>query len=326
MESVSDNNFNNSFNEDLSKEDEEINNHNHNNNELKQLDRSENLENSSTNFAKSDYMSNQGDTPHQPTHVDYVEHETSNMNEEQEHQQEHSEEARNEENEQERRRIDLESGEPAAFDVSSRHSMGNTSHENPSPARSAQNRSRPISPISARGTSPQPATARGGAGTNRSKTNMSTSRSIAQSLYVNDLKYIGPQILVGKPDPTLKSPFETKFQNMFKKKIRETNTNSKSMDEALSEYRRTKDKNTLGSTSHFFSNDLKFSGDQFKVGKFDPKAVTECERKFQKKFETTRKALAADPAKAPPKVLSFQELKEIHTAISVEHHTYRLKK
>jgi hypothetical protein len=357
MESISDNNFNNSSNEDFSKDDDDevaVANTNKNNELIKQLDRSENLENSSNNFAKSsDYIGNlnqetsEQHQPHQPTHIDYVENDTASMNEEQqqdEHQQRHEEEeaaARAGEEESPR---DAESGEPTAFDVSSRHSFSNTGNTENNPAvlnrnnsgtnsranKNVRSSSRPVSPISARGTSPQPATARGGgASTNRShKTNMSTARSLAQSLYVNDLKYFGSQVVVGKPDPTLKSPFEAKFQNMFKKKIRKTNNaSSKSMDDAFSEYKRTKDKTTLGNAqTHFFSNDMKYSGDQFKVGKVDSKAVPECEKRFQKKFEATRKALTVDPAKAPPKVLSFNELNEIHTAISMEHTSYRMKK
>lgn len=163
-----------------------------------------------------------------------------------------------------------------------------------------------------------------GASTNRSTTSIRQLDPYLSS--INDMKYIGDQFVVGKTDPTLLSSFEQRFQRVYKPKLKESTNGlatSRSMDQSFNEFLRTKDKNTL-SNPHFHSNDMKYTGDQFKVGKLDPKAVHPFEKKFQEKYKAKLKVLS--PQTSPIKPLGFNELKEMHDTLSVEHQSYRLKK
>ena len=196
--------------------------------------------------------------------------------------------------------------------------------------------SRTATPIHVNPTSPRASVHSGrltqrGQSTNRSQTNLSTVRSLDRYLTtINDLKYMGDQFVVGKLDPTLKTPFEVRFQNMYKKKFPKTSDNmdtARSQDQnfTLSEYRRTKDLKSLANPL-LHTNDLKYTGDQFKVGKLDPKQQHPFEKRFQKKFQQKLKILSADPESGPKKVLCFEELKEIHNTLKTDHTFYRIKK
>jgi hypothetical protein len=174
---------------------------------------------------------------------------------------------------------------------------------------------------------------KGGHNTNRSNTNLSTIRTRDPYLTtINDMKYIGDQVVVGKFDPNLKSNFEEKFQKRFTGKLQKSQSSlatSRSLDieNSLKEFKRTKDIKTLADPN-FLANELKFTGDQFKVGKLDPKMQTPFERKFQKQFEKRLKILAGDSSSDDTKKqpIKFEDLKEMHNALSVEHTSYRVKK
>jgi hypothetical protein len=334
-----------------------------NHNELKQLsedrDSRENLfEHSSNNFGEQESSNNNYNTvnsnrniqqsDHQPTHADYIEHEPTSDNEEAKMSDDEQPRSPQRLDDQERldrsandeqRRFDQEqpNGSQLQLERSSRlnGSSNNLNTSRQSPAPMVRN-SRPSSkqqPGSAGPGSPlMSQRGRGGGdgdGTSRSK--MSTSRSLSHTLFaqhqhVNDTKYLGAQLMVGKPDPTLKSPFETKFMKMYEKKIPAPNTSEMSTEDMLSQFKRKRDPTLLANKMHYLSNELKFSGDQFKVGKPDTKAVPEFEKKFQKRFEKTKKALMVDLNTAPSKTMSYKELQAIHTAVSVDNSTYRKKK
>lgn len=137
---------------------------------------------------------------------------------------------------------------------------------------------------------------------------------------VNDLKYVGDQFIVGKINPSLKPPHEVRFEKMYEarlKKLRSSSSGKVNVLNTLSDYKRTRDPKVFDQqTKLFLTNDLKTSGDQFKVGKIDPKQQSVCEILFQKKFASSLKKLHSNPNR-PIVPLKFEELKDIHNKLAI---------
>lgn len=155
----------------------------------------------------------------------------------------------------------------------------------------------------------------------RSKSNLSFISTLDPYLKsVNDLKYIGDQFKVGKLDPTLKQPHEIRFEKMFQsrlKKLTQPCTPRYSVNEQLlSEFKRTNDPK-LQVDPHFnMTNELKYTGSQFKVGKLDTKIQSPFEKRFQEKFKSHLKVLQTSSNKVPT-TLSYADLKEIQAKLAL---------
>lgn len=145
---------------------------------------------------------------------------------------------------------------------------------------------------------------------------------------VNDFKYMGDQFKVGKIDPALKASHEIRFQKMWKPRLEKlTNSSSSTSMSALlstprkdidvvKDYKRTKNDALL--STGFNLNDFKFTGNQFRVGKIDPKLQTTTEKRFQSAYRKRLEKLMPnweDVKQVKP--LNYQELKEIHNQLAV---------
>lgn len=150
--------------------------------------------------------------------------------------------------------------------------------------------------------------AMGSGGTTRSLTSSSINSYLTS---VNDLKYIGEQFLVGKVNPNQKSLTEARFQKMWESKLKKLKStpNLFSMSTA-----------SLHAASGLFNtNDVRHTGNQFKVGKVDPKLVPTCEQRFQKMFKSRLRVLKPDWEQIQTqKPLAFEDLKEMHNRLSVK--------
>ncbi len=155
----------------------------------------------------------------------------------------------------------------------------------------------------------------------RSKTNLSFISSLDPYLKsVNDLKYIGDQFKVGKLDPSLKQPHEIRFEKMFQsrlKKLTQPCSPRYSVNEQLiSEFKRTNDPK-LQVDPHFnLTNELKYTGSQFKVGKLDSKLQSPFEKRFQERFKSHLKVLQTSNNKVPT-TLSYADLKELQAKLAL---------
>lgn len=142
---------------------------------------------------------------------------------------------------------------------------------------------------------------------------------------VNDFKYMGDQFKMGKFDPNSKPSHEVRFQKMWKTKLDKLTSSTSNLAiysprkdiDVVKAYNRTKNDQLL---SHAFNlNDFKYTGNQFKVGKFDPKMQTTTEKRFQnlycKRLEKLKPNLA-ELQKIKP--LNYQDLKEIHSQLAVK--------
>lgn len=161
--------------------------------------------------------------------------------------------------------------------------------------------------------------------TRRSYSNLSNVTLIDPYLTsINDLKYLGDQFVVGKMNPNLKQPHEERFQKMFqaraKKLMPKNNLTSSSLNRFdLSDFKRTKDPKTLPSDltlKYSLTNDMKYIGEQFKVGKLT-KDVSPFERKFQEKFKNQLKYLMPSQSKLPMRPLNFDQLREVHNSLAL---------
>lgn len=145
---------------------------------------------------------------------------------------------------------------------------------------------------------------------------------------VNDFKYMGDQFKVGKIDPARKANHEIRFQKMWKPRLEKltNSTSSTSMSALLStprkdidvvkDYKRTKNDALL--STGFNLNDFKFTGNQFRVGKIDPKLQTTTEKRFQSAYRKRLEKLMPnweDIKQVKP--LNYQELKELHNQLAV---------
>jgi hypothetical protein len=145
---------------------------------------------------------------------------------------------------------------------------------------------------------------------------------------INDFKYIGQQFVVGKPDPKKVAPHESKFQKKWQNYLKKLNSSSdvnqtmtfssstiKPSPGIVRDYILTKDERYL--SNKFHTNDFKHTGDQFKVGKVDPKIKSPIESKFQKLFKSKLERLAPrwDEIRAV-RPLSHQDLRELHKSIT----------
>jgi len=90
-------------------------------------------------------------------------------------------------------------------------------------------------------------------------------------------------------------------------------TNSKNLLQTFNQFRISKDMGLFDKTeAKFLTNDFKYTGDQFKVGKIDPKIESPVEKRFKRLFTERLKKLHPDESKAPT-AITYAELKEIHT-------------
>lgn len=135
---------------------------------------------------------------------------------------------------------------------------------------------------------------------------------------INDMKYLGDQFRVGKTDPNLKSVFESKFEKLYQSKLNKLSKSTSRLNPIgfLTEFRRTKDMKTLMDPQFTLTNELKFTGDQFKVGRPDPKIQSSFERRFQERFKHQLKNLLPNTTRNP-RNLSFYDLKDIHNALLI---------
>lgn len=142
---------------------------------------------------------------------------------------------------------------------------------------------------------------------------------------VNDFKYVGDQFKVGKPDPNKKLPHEVRFQKMWQPKIvKLTSTSTTNLSftprkdtDVVKEYRITKDDRLL--TNLFNLNDFKYTGNQFKVGKLDPKLQSPVEKRFQQAYKNRLMKLSPNWDEIKQiKRLNLHDLKEIHNQLLVK--------
>ena len=152
----------------------------------------------------------------------------------------------------------------------------------------------------------------------RSKSSLSAHDPYLRS--VNDLKYVGDQFIVGKVDPNLKQPHEIRFLKLNSarlKKLKGDTGSAKNLPQSLSQFMQSKDPKILdGGTMRFLTNDLKYAGNQFKVGKVDPKMTSVFEQRFQKRFGQKLQVLLPDQAKSP-RPFTYEELKQMHTTHAI---------
>jgi hypothetical protein len=117
-------------------------------------------------------------------------------------------------------------------------------------------------------------------------------------------------------DPKLLPAHEIRFQRLHSarlKKLRMDMTNSKNLLQTFNQFRKSKDMGLFDKTeAKFLTNDFKYTGDQFKVGKVDPKIESPVEKRFKRLFSERLKKLHPDEGKAPIP-LTYAELKELHT-------------
>ncbi|RNA39073.1 hypothetical protein BpHYR1_012770 [Brachionus plicatilis] len=134
---------------------------------------------------------------------------------------------------------------------------------------------------------------------------------------VNDMKYIGDQFKVGKIDSRVKSPFEERFQKRYEKTLKKMTANSKNFDstKTLANYQQIRDPKKLIDPQFTLVNELKFAGQQFKLGKLDSRSKSPFEERFQKKFKDRLKVLLPNPNRMKM-AFSFDELKQIHNTLS----------
>lgn len=85
----------------------------------------------------------------------------------------------------------------------------------------------------------------------------------------------------------------------------------------VSEFKRTKDPALLAHT--YNANDFKHTGDQFKVGKFDPKLESPVEKRFKASFKKRLEKLEPkwDEIKQW-KVLTHRDMKEMHNQLAIK--------
>lgn len=135
---------------------------------------------------------------------------------------------------------------------------------------------------------------------------------------INDLKYLGDQFQVGKINPNQKSVFEIRFEKMYASTLKKLSTPSykKHPMETLADFRRTRDLKVILDPQYTLTNELKFTGDQFKVGKIDPKIVNPFEKRFQERFKGQLIKLLPNPLRASS-LLNFNDLKEIHQTLTI---------
>ena len=135
---------------------------------------------------------------------------------------------------------------------------------------------------------------------------------------VNEMKHIGEQFKVGKINSQPKSPFEERFEKRYEKTLKKFTANSKNFDQnqILSSYRRTKDAKNLLDTQFTLVNELKYTDQQFKFGKLDPRAKSPFEERFQKKYIDRLKVLFTNSNRMSME-LSYNELKNIHNTLCI---------
>lgn len=144
---------------------------------------------------------------------------------------------------------------------------------------------------------------------------------------INDFKHIGEQFKVGKPNPNNKAPHEIRFKKMWESRTKKLASSSQSAPmtpsplkpnpSVVGDYKRTKDTRLLANSFHL--NDFKFTGDQFKVGRPDPKVQNPVEKRFQAMFKKRLEVLSPrwDEVKKT-KSLSFHEMKELHNQLALK--------
>lgn len=135
---------------------------------------------------------------------------------------------------------------------------------------------------------------------------------------INDMKYLGDQFLVGKLNPNLKSPFESRFEKRYTRTLNKlkASTDKTDSNEILSEYKRNANANVKLDPQFTLTNELKFTGKQFNVGKMDPKLKSPFEKKFQERFKSHLKVLAPNSKRMVPN-LQFDDLKRIHNSLAI---------
>ena len=159
----------------------------------------------------------------------------------------------------------------------------------------------------------------------QSTNTLKRSKSAMSSLHdpylrsLNDFKYVGDQFIVGKVDPKMKSTHELRFQRLHSarlKKLRSdapTSSTSRNLLETMNKFRQSGDRKLFDKTEEkFFTNDFKQTGNQFLVGKINPKLESPVEIRFKKQFAERLKKLLPDESKAL-RPLTYQELKELHS-------------
>ena len=147
-----------------------------------------------------------------------------------------------------------------------------------------------------------------------------------QYTVINEIKYIGEQIKVGKFDPNSRSLNEDIFQKYYQKRLAEVESKRKFRPSSSTSQRSTINPSLLQ------TNDFKYKGNQFKHGKYistidltkqDGRSLitsssftneTTFEEKFQKMFSPRLEKLMP---KEKPKVLSYFELKELHERLTL---------
>lgn len=139
-----------------------------------------------------------------------------------------------------------------------------------------------------------------------------------QIFVVNELKYTDQQFKCGKMDPRAKSPFEERFEKRYAKTLKKMTANSKNFDqnEMFSIYRRTKDSKNLLDQQLSLVNELKYTDQQFKFGKLDPRAKPLFEEKFQNKYKERLEILFPNSNRMSM-VLSYNDLKNIHNTLTI---------
>ncbi|CAF0947536.1 unnamed protein product [Brachionus calyciflorus] len=135
---------------------------------------------------------------------------------------------------------------------------------------------------------------------------------------INDMKYLGDQFIIGKINPNLKSPFECKFEKRFQNTLKKLTNNPNKLDrnQILADYKRTKDLKVLLVPRFMLTNELKFTGDQFKVGKLDQKIQSPFEKRFQERFKSQLKMILPNPDRTSH-LLKLSELKSIHDSLVI---------
>ena len=161
-----------------------------------------------------------------------------------------------------------------------------------------------------------------------SRSNMKRSVSLKPSLQysvINEFKYIGEQVKVGKFDPNTRSFNENIFQKYYQKRLAESEKKKNRPSSALSQ------KSAIN-PALVFTNDLKHKGTQFRHGQYistidltKTNGKTVCtaasltnevtfEERFQKVFTPRLEKLMP---KQQAKTLSYFELKELHERLTV---------
>lgn len=127
---------------------------------------------------------------------------------------------------------------------------------------------------------------------------MGSSSNFASLTSTNDFKYMGDQFKVGKTNPNLQSSCEKRFQKLYSKQLSYLYTNSQR------------------SLIPEINNDNKYTGMQFRMGKFTSPAIADStptyEQRFQAMFKPRLEVLKPKPK---PRSLTYLELKELHSSL-----------